>query len=298
MFAVLEDREGPYLFRTYKNEEVVGSVPENDGPPQDCEIWEAARATSAAPRYLKPISIGKKDQNGFPGVKRPVFVDGAMACNDPTPQLIKEIQTHRRWHRGEELGVGLVLTLGTGYKPTTKAKARGIVANHLRRLASTFKTHLLRPGKAERRMRRYAKDYDFSYSKWHGGPQIEAVSLDDCRAKTFKKMAEWTEDYMNQPEIIWRSENEGDLWKVATTLVEERRKRLLKTGKEWERFASCNTYRCPLTTCTEKPNIFDSRKSAEDHIAHHHHDWKGFQTYIEVVSPCLRGPWCHDAPSL
>lgn len=297
VFAALEDRAGPYLFRTYNNEGEIGSEPENAGPAQSCEIWQAARATSAAPGYLKPISIGKKEPDGSLGVERPMYIDGAVACNDPTHELIKEIKTHRGWHPGKELGVGLVLTLGTGYKPTTKVKARGFAASHFRRLSNTLKTHLLRPGIAEKKMKKDARIHSFHYSKWDGGLEMEAVSLDDSRAKTFSRMSEWTKDYMNQPEIIGRSENEGDLWKVATSLVEERRKRLLKTSKEWERFAFCNTYRCPLATCPVKPSIFNSWHEAKDHTLEHHCDWEGFEIHIQAVPPCLRGPWCHDGPS-
>lgn len=230
----------------------------------------------------------------------PVYIDGAMACNDPTPQLIKELKTHRRWHTGQELGVKLVLTLGTGHKPTKKVKARGFAASHFGRYSNTLKTHLLKHGKAEEKMLKYKKMHGFAYFKWDGGLQIEAVSLDDCKAKTFSKMSEWTDAYMNQPAIVGKAgrENDGELWEVATSLVEERRNRLLRSQRKWARFASCNTYRCPLSTCLKKPNIFYSRQEVENHIMHQHNSSPEMLAGIEVVSPCLRGPWCHEVPEL
>lgn len=305
VFAALEDKPGSYLFRTYENKAVPGSEPQNAGPPEDCQIWEAARATSAAPRYLKPMPIERKrpiDATLGPlGDQTPVYIDGAVACNDPTPDLIKEIRTHRRWHPGQpgqDLGVKLVLTLGTGQKPTTKVKAGGLAAIYLKRFANTLETHLLKPGRAEKKMPKYVEEHKFAYFKWDGGLQVEAISLDDCKAKTFEKMAEWTQDYMSRPEISGSSgkESDGQLWKVATSLVEERRNRLLKSKREWERFASCVTYRCPLARCPNHPNIFNSMQGVEEHIKAHHSTWAEFDSHIVEVPPCLRGPWCHETP--
>jgi len=64
----------PSLFRTW---EAVKN------PGEDCRIWEACRATSAAPRFFKSISIGQT-------TVEEKYVDGAFGCNNPTEVLIKE----------------------------------------------------------------------------------------------------------------------------------------------------------------------------------------------------------------
>lgn len=68
----------------------------------DCKIWEAARATSAAPYFFKPMVI---KQNG---INMP-YVDGGLRCNNPTLRLIKEMRT---------LGLSgqpvCILSIGTG----------------------------------------------------------------------------------------------------------------------------------------------------------------------------------------
>jgi hypothetical protein len=232
------------------------------------------------------------------GDQTQVFIDGAVACNDPTPDLIKEIRTHRRWRigSGRSLGVKLVLTLGTGQKPTTKVKDGGSDATYFRRVSDAIKTHVLRPGRAERKMPKYADENGFAYFKWDGGLEVEAISLDDCRAKTFKKMTKSTNEYMDRPEIKGERDKDGELWKVATKLVEERRNRLLRSEREWKRFAWCDTYRCPLDGCPNPPHLFNSMQGAENHIRAHHHDWPAFEDHIVVVPPCLRGPWCHETP--
>lgn len=305
VFSALPHTPGPYLFRTYKNEPEPGDgfEPEYGGPPEDCQIWEAARATSAAPGYLKSIKIKKRVLvDNIQVVQNPAYIDGAMACNDPTYDLMKEIKVHRRWRPGqpwEDLGIKLVLTLGTGLKPTTKVKARGLAATYAGELSSTVKAHILRPGRTEKKMRKHANRHGFDYFKWDGGLQIEAVSLDDCKPKTFKRMSEWTHDYMSRPEIVGKPgmEKGGELWKVAISLVEERRKRLLKTEREWARYASCNTYKCPLGPCAERPNLFNSEQEVEGHVVDHHPSINGLRGLCSVVPPCLRGPWCHETPT-
>lgn len=64
----------PRFFRTYE-------VPANKT--FNCMIWEAARATSAAPTFFKRIEIGET------GLKEP-FIDGGVGRNNPTKCLLEE----------------------------------------------------------------------------------------------------------------------------------------------------------------------------------------------------------------
>ncbi|KDR66798.1 hypothetical protein GALMADRAFT_29105, partial [Galerina marginata CBS 339.88] len=54
----------PVLFRTYKSHKVHSN----------CKIWEAARATSAAPTFFKRIEIGRNQP----------FIDGGLGRNNPS----------------------------------------------------------------------------------------------------------------------------------------------------------------------------------------------------------------------
>jgi predicted acylesterase/phospholipase RssA len=84
----------PRLFRTY-------SVDKNES--FDCTIWEAARATSAAPTFFKQIMIG------IPPMLEP-FVDGGMGCNNPIKQVLKEAELvfpHQH--------IACVISIGTGH---------------------------------------------------------------------------------------------------------------------------------------------------------------------------------------
>ncbi|KAJ7862709.1 acyl transferase/acyl hydrolase/lysophospholipase [Mycena leptocephala] len=66
----------PVLFRTYDT---------TNHPAMDCKIWQAARATSAAPTFFKQIQIGP------PGIEE-AFVDGGMGHNNPIAALLLEAQ--------------------------------------------------------------------------------------------------------------------------------------------------------------------------------------------------------------
>ncbi|KAJ6582705.1 FabD/lysophospholipase-like protein [Mycena vulgaris] len=83
----------PVLFRTYDS-------PHEAAAP--CTIWEAARATSAAPTFFKRIKIGAPP-------RAEAFIDGGLGKNNPTGTLLEEAQAlfpNRR--------IACVVSIGTG----------------------------------------------------------------------------------------------------------------------------------------------------------------------------------------
>ena len=69
----------PTIFRSYNAEGVSKSK---------CAIWEAARATSAAPSFFKPMRI----QNPPPPI---IYVDGGLGYNNPTKLAL--LEARRIW---------------------------------------------------------------------------------------------------------------------------------------------------------------------------------------------------------
>ena len=66
--AVRKDKannQGPVFLRSYVNNKVMSEFPE-------IKVWEAARATSAAPAYFKPFAIEKYE-----------LLDGGLGANNP-----------------------------------------------------------------------------------------------------------------------------------------------------------------------------------------------------------------------
>ncbi|CAK7221294.1 hypothetical protein SCUCBS95973_004445 [Sporothrix curviconia] len=86
-------RAGPRLFRTYQ---VRANASYN------CKIWEAGRATSAAPTYFDPIHIGD------PGEEE-TFVDGGLGYNNPVQQVLDEAT-----HVFPGRNVQCIISIGTG----------------------------------------------------------------------------------------------------------------------------------------------------------------------------------------
>lgn len=86
----------PVIFRTYDSP---------DEPAAECTIWEAARATSAAPTLFKQIEIGPRRQT---------YIDGGLGRNNPTGTLLEEAGVVFPGRR-----VACIVSIGTGQLKTT-----------------------------------------------------------------------------------------------------------------------------------------------------------------------------------
>ncbi|KFX92080.1 hypothetical protein O988_07432 [Pseudogymnoascus sp. VKM F-3808] len=96
----------PRLFRTW-------SADENPG--YNCMIWEAARATSAAPTLFKRIYIGDA------GIEEE-FIDAGLGCNNPVQYLVKEAIKEF----GPDRKVDCIVSIGTGKPKVSGFKAPGL----------------------------------------------------------------------------------------------------------------------------------------------------------------------------
>ncbi|KAF8538287.1 acyl transferase/acyl hydrolase/lysophospholipase [Trichophaea hybrida] len=81
----------PTLFRSYH---VAGGI--------NCQIWQAARATSAAPTFFKRIKIGGQHAEIE-------YIDGGIGFNNPVQQVLDEAHTIH-----ENRPVDCILSVGTG----------------------------------------------------------------------------------------------------------------------------------------------------------------------------------------
>jgi len=97
----------PRLFRTWSADKAPG---------YNCTIWEAARATSAAPKFFKRISIGD------PGLQEE-FVDAGLGCNNPVRYLIEEAGKEF----GPERTVSCIVSIGTGMRKAAGFEAPGLL---------------------------------------------------------------------------------------------------------------------------------------------------------------------------
>jgi predicted acylesterase/phospholipase RssA len=91
------------LLRSYRSEKEDGSL---------VAIWQAARATSAAPTFFPPISFGNPLAS---------YVDGALLHNNPIRLLIREAL--HVW--GSDAALSCVVSIGTGAPPARKLGSMG-----------------------------------------------------------------------------------------------------------------------------------------------------------------------------
>ncbi|KAH9888239.1 FabD/lysophospholipase-like protein [Xylariomycetidae sp. FL2044] len=86
----------------------------------DIQIWEACRATTAAPGYFVPMEIRRGDE-----VR--TYVDGAMGCNNPVIELVDEATALY----GTDCTLGCLVSLGTGFSGSkTIGKRKGVLAKY------------------------------------------------------------------------------------------------------------------------------------------------------------------------
>jgi len=90
----------PMVFRSYESREVQPR----------CKIWEAARATSAAPTFFKRIEIGRAQP----------FVDGGIGRNNPSWVVLDEAST-----LFGARPIGCLVSVGTGQVEAVGIKRPG-----------------------------------------------------------------------------------------------------------------------------------------------------------------------------
>jgi patatin-like phospholipase/acyl hydrolase len=88
----------PVLLRTYPSASA----------PIGCAIWEAARATTAAPTFFLPIKFRNRTGGEF--------VDGGIDCNNSTKVLIKEAKAYHRMKDYTATRPTCVISISMGQK--------------------------------------------------------------------------------------------------------------------------------------------------------------------------------------
>lgn len=108
--AVNYETNTPFLFRNYspKSSPFLGT--------DQVKLWEACRATSAAPTFFSRCEI--------PGVG--TFIDGAMGHNNPTREALQEVSVLMKEDPAfKDLKIECVVSIGTGEDPIDIDSIRG-----------------------------------------------------------------------------------------------------------------------------------------------------------------------------
>ena len=111
----------PFRLRSYRSAWEPGT---------GCTIWEAARATSAAPLYFLPIRFGKPPTN---------YVDGGLNYNNPVRSLYDEAK--HVWGKSRR-EIKCIVSIGTGVPPlrTTGDTGKEILGSVVKIATDTQRT--------------------------------------------------------------------------------------------------------------------------------------------------------------
>ncbi|CAE6521937.1 unnamed protein product [Rhizoctonia solani] len=97
----------------------------------NCKIWEAARATSAAPTFFKSITITDNEGVSY------TYVDAGLGVNNPTERVLAEAE-----NLFPEQNISCILSIGTGQAKTismSKSNVMSIVVPDLQLLNAVKK---------------------------------------------------------------------------------------------------------------------------------------------------------------
>lgn len=161
----------------------------SSGDYPDITIWEAARATSAAPTFFKSLRMGP------PGMQEE-FIDGGMGCNNPTTLLLQEAARVF----GPNRRVACVVSIGTGLKPNNPSNApqflqKVIPVDTIKAVVDTAtdceETH-------SSMERRFSHVPDL-YFRFNADQPVGEIGLDEW--KEVGKIAAYTEYYLKHPAV-------------------------------------------------------------------------------------------------
>ncbi|KAK1776796.1 acyl transferase/acyl hydrolase/lysophospholipase, partial [Copromyces sp. CBS 386.78] len=196
-------------FRTYSSD---------DDWDKNVEIWQAARATTAAPGYFEPMTIKGGGENPIDEV----FIDAAMGLNNPADEVLNEAGL--RFHKSSKLGC--LLSLGTGTRIKTLKFAHGLkfaknaVTNMKEIVTSSETVHVLLEGRF--------KNFTKTYFRFSVPDAAETIPMDDY--KKMKPLKVMTEEYLNAQakerieevaQILAKRKTENLTIKQATTSMEK-----------------------------------------------------------------------------
>lgn len=150
-----------------------------------CYLWEAARATTAAPLYFEPVVFENS---------RAVFVDGALRINNPVRELVNEAT--KIWP-GDP--VCCLVSIGTGFESTSHLTG-GLTSN----LESLIRIST----DAQQEAERFVRDTqgrslmaDKRYFRFNVEQGIQGVRLQDSSERDIEILDSRTKAYLDRTSI-------------------------------------------------------------------------------------------------
>jgi hypothetical protein len=186
------DRPGHVFFSTYL-----------EGPPY-VYMWEAARATSAAPTYFPPFRVPLTPEyaDGLSG-ESIGLIDGGVFANNPAAYVLGLVKSTEHFQRGKPHDLThpmLLLSLGTGRVPSTTTFEEAWGRGALRWIGPLIDILLSDPGvEDEARGLMSLSDHYFRLQ-----PQIadaSAARLDNVDPENIQRLKDTATAYLQEPQI-------------------------------------------------------------------------------------------------
>ncbi|KAL9045780.1 MAG: hypothetical protein Q9214_001238 [Letrouitia sp. 1 TL-2023] len=238
--------QAPFLFRSYYSRKTSQSITHTEKDPRNFEIWEVARAASAAPSFFKSVTLGND-----------LYYDGVVNLNNPSWELCNEF---RLLAVDSREAIDVLLSIGGGNTRADKPKVRS------RR--SALLSNWTYPEYVQKKVRMESKRQVFSYYRLDAEGVHQSVRIDEWKPKetgktTLGKIKAATEKYLKRDDI------RSCCRKVAQELA---RKRILRSQTmRWESFATGARYKCPLPECSKRrETVFLHRNALMDHLRKEH----------------------------
>ena len=166
---------------------------------RDCKIWEAARATTAAPLNFKAMTIQR-------GPTKRSFVDAALGYNNPAEQLLDE--ACNVYHKERTLGA--LVSLGTGTRKLSLANPEEVSgASYIASVGATLKNEATDTERAHQRIKGRFKRCPDTYYRFNVPDAADEVKLAEW--KKMEELKAMTMDYVRDEAVDRRINDLVDL---------------------------------------------------------------------------------------
>ena len=145
----------------------------------ECRIWEACRATSAAPTYFDPIQIGRHSQK---------FVDGGVLYNNPVQLLYHEASDIWPARRA------VIVSVGTGSPPNKTFNG------NIKNVIEAMKALVTETDRTTRDFQETHRDLvdDGLFFRFTVGNKLGHIGLEEY--KEIAAIADATQGYLDEPD--------------------------------------------------------------------------------------------------
>lgn len=166
----------------------------NDPNDKETRIWQALRATSAAPTFFEEISFGT------PNI---TYIDGGLGYNSPCAEV--DAQAKSIW-KGR--AIGCIVSIGTGLQTIPDIQKTTWAPSWFRDEISTAVAVVqmaTSTSRVDNEMQRMYRDTDTGYYRWDVDTGLGGISLEQWMKED--EMASATQRYMEDPDQSIRLTN-------------------------------------------------------------------------------------------